>query len=270
MLRVAAHLSISFREYPFYERFQRAADIGFTAVEFMSPFDHDVDRIARAVKDASLTVVQFNFFNGDLAAGERGFASHPDQQERWRQEFTDNLQLAQRLGARQLTSLAGCVVPGLDRKTQLDCLVDNLGWATSHLEKAGIPMMLEALNPYENSGYLLTRSADVLGVLERVDSPWVKFQYDVYHMQRTEGDLVNTIRRDIETIGYVHIADNPGRHQPGTGEINYRFVLGALDEAGYEGYIGLEYVPLGSTEDSFEWLPREKRGGTFTADDLNL
>jgi len=269
MLRYSANISIAFKEYPFYERFQRAADIGFGAVEFMSPFVYDVAKIVEAVQTAGVRVVQFNFSDGDLAAGERGFASHPNQRDRWRAEFIKAVELAPRLGARQINSLAGCVVPGLDREAQIECLVDNFRWAASRLEQAGFPMMLEALNPYDNPGYLLTRSRDVLDVLERIGSDWIKFQYDVYHMQRVEGELTRTIRENVAKIGHVQIADNPGRHQPGTGEINYRFVLHALDDAGYEGYVGLEYVPLGSTEDSFDWLPRDKRISS-TADDLNL
>jgi hydroxypyruvate isomerase len=128
-----------------------------------------------------------------------------------------------------------------------------------YLEAAQIPLMVEALNIIDNPGYLLSTSKDVLTVLDALDSPWIRFQYDVYHMQRMEGDLVNNIRINIDRIGHVQIADNPGRHEPGTGEINYRFVLGALEELSYDGYIGLEYIPSGRTEDSFEWLPFECR-----------
>ena len=270
MLRYAAHLSIAFKEFPFYERFQRAADLGFSAVEFMSPFDYDVEQVAQDAQDAGVQIVQYNFFNGDLAGGDRGFASHPDKREQWRDWFLRALELVPRLDARQLTALAGCAVPGLDRETQIGCLVDNCQWAAAHLERVGMPMTLEALNPWEHRGYLLTCSRHVLELLARVGSPWIKYQYDMYHMQRVEGDLVRTIRENVDRIGHAHVADNPGRHQPGTGEINYRFVLRALDEAGYDGYVGLEYVPPGRTEDCFDWLPRAVRGVPSTADDLNL
>jgi len=269
MIRYSANINMAFREYPFYERFQRAAALGFAAVEFASPFTYDVEEIVQAVKKASVRVVQFNVLDGDVAAGERGFASHADRREQWRAEMLRGIEFGRRLGVRQVNSLAGRVIPGLDRQAQLECLVDNCRWAVPHLEKAGFPMLLEALNPYDNPGYLLTRSRDVLDVLERVGSPWVKFQCDVYHMQRVEGELVRTIRANIAQIGHIQIADNPGRHQPGTGEINYRFVLQAIDEAGYTGYVGLEYIPLGSTEESFNWLPFDKRVES-TAADLKL
>jgi len=269
MIKYAANVTIAFKEYQFYERFQRASDAGFGAVEFMSPFVYDVEEILRAVKAAGVKVVQFNFMDGDLAAGQRGHASHPDKVEAWREECERALELGKRMGVRQINSLAGIKLDGVSREEQIACLVDNLGWAVAKLKEAGLPMMLEPLNTYDNKGYLLGTSREGLAVLDRVNSPWVRLQYDVYHMQRMEGDLVNTIRANIDRIGHVQIADNPGRHEPGTGEINYRFVLGALDEAGYDGYVGLEYVPSGKTEDSFGWLPKDKRESS-TAADLNL
>jgi hydroxypyruvate isomerase len=270
MLIFSANVSLAFREYPFLERFQRAADLGFKAVEFGVPPGHDVHEIVRAVEDAGLHVSMFSFATGDLAGGERGFASHPDKVDWWRNELRAALDLAVRLDAGVLNALAGCVVPGLGREVQIDCLVANLKWAIPHLREAGVPAMLEALNPYEHRGYLLIRSAEVLSVLDRVASPWCKFQFDAYHLQRVEGDLVRTLRAHIDQIGYVHIADNPGRHEPGTGEINYPFFLQALEDTGYDDYVGLEYLPSGRTEDSFGWLPRDQRGGPTTTADLNL
>ena len=269
MLRFAANVSIAFKEYPFRERFQHAARAGFAAVEFMSPFAYDVEQVVAVVKEADLKVVQFNFLDGDLAAGERGYASHPDKQSLWRGELLRALELGQQLGVRQINSLVGTVLEGIGREVQMECLVENLRWAVPHLEEAGLPLMVEALNVYDNPGYLLTTSYEVLDVLDAVGSSWVKFQYDVYHMQRMEGDLVHTIRGCIDRIGHVQIADNPGRHEPGTGEINYHFVLAALEETGYDGYIGLEYIPSGKTEDSFYWLPFDKRKECAAAD-LNL
>lgn len=266
MLRYSANIALAFREYPFYERFQRAVALGFAAVEFMSPFVYDPEQIIQVAKEAGVRVVQFNFLDGDIPAGERGFASHPDKQVVWREELFRAIDLGKRLGARQINSLVGTELPGMTREEQIAYLADNLRWAVPHLEKARLPLMVEALNPYDNPGYLLTRSSEVLDLLKRVSSEWVKFQYDVYHMQRVEGDLVRTIRAHIARIGHVQIADNPGRHQPGTGEINYRFVLQALDEAGYDGYIGLEYIPLTTTVESLNWLPKDKRVQSTAAD----
>jgi len=269
MIRYAANVSIAFKEHPFYERFQRAADLGFGAVEFMSPFPYDVDDVARAIRSAGVQVVQFNVADGNIGGGARGFASHPQRRQEWRDEMLRGIDLAVKLGARQINSLVGCVIPGMDRELQINYLVDNLQWADQHLAAAKLPLMIEALNLHDNPGYLLQYSREVIDVMDRAESEWVMFQYDVYHMQRVEGDLVRRIREYLPRIGHIQIADNPGRHQPGTGEINYRFVLGALEEAGYDRYVGLEYGPLTTTEASFDWLPRDKRVAS-TAADLRL
>jgi hydroxypyruvate isomerase len=269
MLRFAANLTMTFKEYPFYERFSRAAQAGFGAVEFMSPFVYDVGQVVDAVEGAEVKVVQFNFLDGDLAAGERGYTSHPGKRAHWRERLLAALDLGQRLNARQINSLVGTIVDGVEREAQTTCLIDNLRWAAPHLEQAGLPLMVEACNLYDNPGYLLATSDAVMHVLTAVGSPWVRFQYDVYHMQRTEGELINTLRACRDWIGHVQIADNPGRHEPGTGEIDYRNVLAALEGMGYDGYVGLEYAPSGRTEDSFSWLPFDKRIECTSAD-LNL
>jgi hydroxypyruvate isomerase len=269
MLRFAANLTMTFKEYPFYERFAKAAEAGFGAVEFMSPFVYNVGQVVAAAEGADVKVVQFNFLDGDLAAGERGYTSHPDKQAVWREKLLEALDLAARLNARQINSLAGTVLEGVGREAQMACLVDNLRWAARHLEEAGCPLMLEALNLDDNPGYLLATSGAVVDVLTTVGSPWIRFQYDVYHMQRGEGDLINTMGACGDWIGHVQIADNPGRHEPGTGEINYRNVLAALEDMDYDGYVGLEYAPSGRTEDSFSWLPLDSRVAG-TAANLNL
>lgn len=269
MIRFAANLSMLFKEVPFLERFAKAVGAGLSAVEFMSPFDHDLDQLVAAVEQAGVRVVQYNFLDGNVAQGDRGFLSHPPKKQEWRESLEEAIELAARLKLRQLNSLAGNLLDNLSREEQIACLEDNLRWAIPRLQAAGLPLMLEALNNYDNPGYLLTHSWGVLEILRRVDSPWVRFQYDIYHMQRMEGNLVKTIRNNMDRIGHVQVADCPGRHQPGTGEINYRFVLKALEETGYDGYVGLEYVPLGTTEESLAWLPFGKRKES-TIDDLHL
>lgn len=266
MLRFAVNLTIMFKEYPFYERFARAAEAGFRAVEFMSPFVYDAEAVIAAAEAASLDVVQFNFMDGDLASGERGCASHPGSQELWREKLFEALDLGRRLKGRQINSLVGNLQEEVGREAQMSCLIENLRWAVPNLERAELPLMVEALNLDDNPGYLLSSSDQVLDVIEAVGSPWVRFQYDVYHMQRMEGDLINTIRACGDRLGHVQIADNPGRHEPGTGEINYRNVLAALDQTGYGGYVGLEYIPSGRTEHSLTWLPFERRIESSPAD----
>lgn len=269
MLRFSANLSMLFREASFVQRFNLAAQAGFAAVEFMSPFGYDLDEIAQAVSRTGLKVVQYNFADGDIAAGERGFLSHPDRVSDWRKRLRDAIDLAARLMPKQLNSLAGNLVVGRSREEQLAVLLDNLHWALPYLERAGLPLMLEALNSYDNEAYLLTHSWEVLEILDQVDSPWIRFQCDVYHMQRMEGNLTETLQKAISRIGHVQIADCPGRHEPGTGEINFSFVLSTLEKLGYRGYVGLEYMPRQSTEESLAWLPGHARVQT-TALELAL
>ena len=252
MIRYAANISMLFKEVPFPERFSRAAKAGFSAVEFWSPWEHDARELLAAVEEADVRVVQFNLPEGEL--GEGGFLSDPDRRNDWRESLVEALDLAARMGARQINAPAGVRLAGLTRQEQISCLEDNLRWAIAYLESSGLLLMLEALNAHENPGYLLTHSWEVLGILRRIDSPWIRFQYDVYHMQRMEGNLVETLRESLSRIGHIQVGDCPGRHQPGTGEINYPFVLRSLDELGYEGYVGLEYVPLGTTAESLAWL----------------
>lgn len=269
MLKFSANTSMLFTEVPFLDRFQRARDAGFGAAEFLWPAGTDLDDLVAAKEAASVDVALFNVNEGDLAAGERGFLSHPHRQEWWRDAFRQALGLAQRLGCRCLHTMAGNRLPGLSRQEQLACAVDNLRWALPQLEAAGITAMIEVLNLFDNPEFLLYHTSHAMELLDQIDTERVQFQFDAYHIQRMEGDLIATIREHVDRMGHVQIADSPGRHQPGTGEINYRNVLAALDDAGYAGYVGLEYVPLGTTEESLAWLPHAARR-TASVEDLAL
>jgi hydroxypyruvate isomerase len=269
MIRYSCNVSMLFKEVPFLDRFAKAREAGFAAVEFLSPFDCDLGKLVAAIERADLRVVQYNSLDGSLAQGDRGFLSHPLEKQRWCESLEEAINLAAELRPRQLNSLAGNLLSDDSRDRQIACLEENLSWAVPRLQAAGLPLMLEALNIYDNPSYLLTHSWDVLEILQRIDTPWVRFQCDVYHMQRMQGNLVETIRENIGKIGHIQIADSPGRHQPGTGEINYKFVLKALEDAAYDGFVGLEYVPLGTTEESLAWLPFDQRGGS-TANDVRL
>ncbi len=138
--------------------------------------------------------------------------------------------------------------------------IENLRRAAPLARAAGITLMIEALNTWESPRYFLDRSRLGLEIVREAGEPNVRFQYDCYHMQRMEGQLIETMTKNLEWIGHVQIADVPGRHEPGTGEVHYPNVLRALEAAGYGGYVGLEYRPSATTEDSLAWLPREARG----------
>ncbi|HXF63112.1 MAG TPA: TIM barrel protein [Caldilineaceae bacterium] len=270
MIHFDLNLSFTLRDRPLLDAFQQAADLGFDAVEFFWPAaDIELDAIVAAKEAAGVEVALFNMDAGNMAAGDRGFLSHPERRDWWREAMLRAIALAERLGCRRIHAVAGARLPGVERSEQIACAVENLRWALPHLERAGVVATVEALNAYDNPTFLITRMEQMLDICRQVNSPHVRCQYDIYHMQRMEGNLIPTLQEHLPWIGHVQIADAPWRHEPGSGEINFRNVLAALDEAGYSGYVGLEYIPRGSVEASLAWLPREARR-TATADMLRL
>jgi hydroxypyruvate isomerase len=259
MIRWCTNLTMLFREVPFLERFQAAAEAGFAAVEFSWPSGVDLDALVAAKEAARVEVALFNIDTGDVASGDRGFANDPAKRDWWRERTEVALVLARRLNAHRINALAGNEVLGLSRAEMLDCLCENLTWAIPKAAAAGVTLLLEPLNHFESPRYLLNRTIEAVEVIERLNSPQVKLQFDVYHAQRTEGNLTRLLQTYIERIGHIQIADSPDRHQPGTGEINWRFVLSQLEAYDYPGSVGLEYIPVPATLDSLAWLPFDKR-----------
>jgi hydroxypyruvate isomerase len=240
---------------PFTERFRRAADAGFGGVEFMWPGVEQVDAVAQAVKETGLEVALFNFDAGDMAAGDRGLAGVPDRRSQFRENVPVALELAARIGCPRLNALVGVHQPDRALETQLEVARENVAWAAEQALAQGADIMIEAVNSYENGPYLLDTTAKAISFLDAVGADNVKLQYDVYHMQRMEGNLAETISRVLPRIGHVQIADPPGRSEPGTGEVNYGFVLGLLERSGYGEWVGLEYNPTTpTTEESFGWM----------------
>ena len=270
-MRFCANVSILFKEVPFLERFRRAADAGFSAVEFWWPSGEDLGEVEAAIKDAELHVALFNFYAGDMPAGDRGLLSDPARQEGFRENVPAALELAQRLGCRRLNALVGQEIPGMSREEQLELARENVRWAAGLAAEYGVEVLVEAVNTFENGAYLLYRTDDAARFVKGVGAANVKLQHDFYHMQRMEGDLAPTLRRHIGRIGHVQVADSPGRGEPGTGEIRYPYLFGVLQELGYAGYVGLEYNPTTEkTEDSFAWIPKGLRGGDVRVEDLRL
>lgn len=255
-MKLSANLSMLFKEWPFLDRFERAAAAGFEAVEFWwPPSDVSPSDVVAAVKDSGVSVAMFNFNAGDMAAGDRGLLSDPARET----EFLDNvpvaLGLAERVGCHRLNALAGVAIPGLDRDRQLELARKNVAWAAERAAAAGVDVLVEAVNTFENGPYLLHRTDQALAFLDAVGAHNVEYQYDVYHMQRMEGNVAATLREHARRMGHVQIADSPGRGEPGTGELNFRFLFEVLAGSGYEGYIGLEYAPTtATTEASLDWL----------------
>lgn len=256
MPRFAANLSLMFTELPFPDRFAAAAAAGFQGVEFLFPYAFDKAMLADARAAAGVTQVLFNLPPGDWDAGERGIACLPGRVG----EFQDGVGLAldhaAALGCERLHCMAGIPPDTVARSVAIRTLVDNVRFAATAAGERGITIMVEPINGYDIPGYLLNRSADGIDLLDRVAMDNVRLQYDVYHMQRTEGELAATIERLLPRIGHVQVADNPGRHEPGTGEIGYAFLFDHLDRLGYAGWVGCEYRPAGDTVAGLGWAKR--------------
>jgi len=260
MLRFDLNVSILLREHPFLERFDHAARLGFGAVEFWWPPGEDPAAVARRIREAELEVALFNLDAGDMPAGDRGLLNDPARVEQLRASVPVALELAERVGCRRVNALAGHWRPGIDRASQLAFVRDNLAWIAEQAAQAGVIVMLEAVNSLQNGPYLFTSTAETLSFIDSLGASNVELQYDVYHMQRMEGNVVATLRERIDRIGHIQVADSPDRHEPGTGELNYRYIFAEIERSGYDGYIGLEYAPKRTSEESFDWLPADRRG----------
>lgn len=255
MLRFVANLGMLFTTWPLLERFQRAADAGFRGVEIWMPDEVEPVRIARAAAAAGVEILQFNLALGDYFGGERGLLALPGREEPFRDSIQDGLRHAELLGARQVNCLSGNRLGDVPLQAQMDCLQANLEWAGPILERHELQLNIEPLSELANPDYLFRRPSDLFALLDRLDLPRVGVQYDLYHAQLAEGNLVATLRQHLARVGHIQAADAPDRHQPGTGEIDYRYVFRQIEALGYAGHIGLEYAPLGSTDDSLRWLP---------------
>lgn len=261
MLKFDVNISILLKEVPFIERFGRAVSLGFGAVEFWWPSDAPLSDVAQQLERTGLKVALMNFDAGNMAAGERGFLNDASQRERFRAHVPVALEFAQQIGCPQLNALVGNALPNVSREAQLDLVRENLTWAADQAAQAGLGVVVESLNSFENTRYLLTNTAETLQLLAQVNRPNLKYQYDIYHMQRMEGNVIATLREHIGKIGHIQVADSPSRHEPGTGEIHYPHVFAALDALDYNGYVGLEYNPTTSSEASFAWLPPNRQHG---------
>ena len=259
MPRFAANLTIAFTEFPVMERFERAAALGFTHVEMLFPFHFDVDQIERELRRNRVALVLFDTDPGDWGAGERGYLCDPSRTERFQESVKEAIDVAKRLGTHRLNALAGLVPAGVSFEEARATAIENLRRAAPLAERAGLILMSEGLNTFDVPGYFLSTSRLGFELVEAVGSPSVLFQWDAYHMQLMEGNLINTVKQRVRQIGHIQFADVPGRNQPGTGEINFPNLFRAIDESGYDGYVGIEYKPLGGTEESLGWLPREAR-----------
>jgi hydroxypyruvate isomerase len=254
MPRFAANLTMLFTEKPFLERFDAAAAAGFEAVEFLFPYDFEAADIAAALTRNKLTLALHNLPAGDWGKGERGIACLPDRVAEFRAGVAKAITFAKALGAPKLNCLAGIAPAGADRALLTKTFVDNLAYAADELGKAGIGLVIEAINTRDIPGFFLSSTKQTLEILDAVGSPNLTYQYDIYHMQIMEGDVARTMETHLARIGHIQLADNPGRNEPGTGELNWPFLFAHLDRIGYTGFIGCEYRPKTTTEAGLGWF----------------
>jgi len=254
MPRFAANLSMLFTELDFLDRFTAAAQAGFRGVEYLFPYDYAVEEIRARLDGNHLQQVLFNLPAGDWAKGERGIACHPDRVEEFRAGVDKAIEYAKVLGNTQVNCLAGIVQLNVDPFVVENTLLDNLEYAANRLEDVGIKLVMEMINTRDIPGFYLNNTKQALDIREKVGSANLFLQYDIYHMQIMEGDLARTMESNLAAINHIQLADNPGRNEPGTGEINYRFLFEHLDRIGYRGWVGAEYKPLTNTKAGLGWL----------------
>jgi len=260
MPRLAANLSTLFKELPFPERFAAAARAGFDAVEYQYPYELKADELAARARHAGVRVVLHNMPRGDAALGEHGTASLPGREQRFRDDLERAIGYARAVDCPRLHCMAGVPAPGVDRKLAHQTYVANLRYAAKRLGEDGMTVMLEPLSAGTVAGCFLTGSAQAAQIVREVGADNVFVQYDFFHMQMMEGNLAATVERLLPVIGHIQLADVPGRHEPGTGEINFDFLLRHLDRLGYAGYVGCEYNPLGDTVEGLKWAQPYLRG----------
>lgn len=252
MPRLCANLTFLYNELDFLQRFGAAANAGFRGVEYMSPYEYPPDRLAAELAEHKLTQVLFNLPAGDWGAGERGIGCHPDRVGEFQDGVGKAIDYAKALGCAQVNCLAG-ICPDAPAERQRAAFVSNLKFAAMKLKEAGVKLLIEPINTIDIPGFYLTTSAQALEIIREVGSDNLYLQYDIYHMQIMEGDLARTIEANLGLIPHMQLADNPGRHEPGTGEINYGFLLERIDRLGYGGWIGCEYKPASTTDAGLGW-----------------
>ncbi len=258
MPRFAANLTMLFTEVPFLDRFEQAAKAGFEAVEFLFPYPYAVADLKDRLAANHLELVLHNLPAGNWEAAERGIACLPDRVSDFRDSVALAIEYGSALGVPQMNCLAGKAPDGVDDAALRQTFVANLRFAAAELKKAGIRLLIEPINTFDIPGFYLNRTAQAVSILDEVGSDNLFVQYDIYHAQRMEGELIATMQKHLARIGHMQLADNPGRNEPGTGEISYDHVFAALDRMGYKGWVGCEYKPATTTDAGLSWLQRAR------------
>lgn len=258
MARFCANLTMLFNEVDFLSRFKQAKQAGFEGVEYLFPYDFDKNQLAELLQENHLKQVLHNLPAGNWAGGERGIAILPDRITEFQEGVGLAIEYANTLGCTQLNVLAGVAPTNANKDALHKTFIENLKFAATQLKQAGIKCLMEPINYFDIPGFFVNKTQEAVDILNEVGSDNLFIQYDIYHMQRMEGEIVNTIKRNLSKIAHIQLADNPGRNEPGTGEINYPFIFRELDSMGYTGWIGAEYKPKATTEAGLGWFELNK------------
>jgi hydroxypyruvate isomerase len=254
MPRFAANLSMLFTDAPLVDRIDRAAKAGFDAVEVQFPYEVPAATLRDRLEASGIPMVLHNLPAGDWAAGDRGIACDPARQSEFRDGIARAIDYAQALGVRQINCLTGKPGASVSDVDTHATLIGNLGHAAERLAKADLRLLLEPVNTLDVPGFWLNSVDKALSIMDEVAAPNLFLQFDIYHAQRTEGEICATLSKHLPRIAHIQTAANPGRHEPGTGELDDAFVFAHLDKLGYSGWIGCEYKPATSTEAGLGWL----------------
>jgi hydroxypyruvate isomerase len=253
MPRIAANLTMLFTEYPFLERFDRAAAAGFTGVEFLFPYTESVDDVYNALVRNDLAPVLFNLPAGDWSAGDRGIAADPDRSEEFRLGIFNALQYASIIQPEVINCLAGKVP---DAVAARPVLIDNLITAAEQLDGIGIRLTVEPVNTFDAPGFAIPTTDAARKIIAETGHDNIGLQFDIYHAFRMGEDYEGFIREHRSDIAHIQIADLPDRHEPGSGSVDWESLFRTIDDSGYPGWVSLEYIPAGKTEDGFDLLRR--------------
>jgi hydroxypyruvate isomerase len=252
--RFAANLHFLFTEHAFLDRFAAAAAAGFRAVEFPDPYSYPLVEMRRRLAEHRLECVLINFPMGDRARGEMGLACHPDRRDEFRAGLPHAIELARGLGCPRLNCMAGRRPAGADPEELRRTLIENLRLAAGACAAAGLEMTLEPLNAVDWPDIFVSGSTQAVDLIGEVGAPNLGLQFDCYHLHVMEGNVAPQLERLLPVIRHIQIGDAPGRHEPGTGGIDYRALFSLLDGLGYAGWVGAEYRPSRRTEETLGWL----------------
>lgn len=262
MPKFAANLSMLFNEHEFLDRFTAAAKAGFAGVEYLFPYAYEAETLRNALAGNGMSQELFNLPPGDWEAGERGLSALPGREAEFRASVATALHYAEVLDCPRLHVMAGIVPAGTDQQACRDTYINNLRFAAAEFAKRDKILLIEPLNLRDNPGYLLSRQENAVEICNLVGAVNIKLQFDFYHCQIVQGDLIRTLEKLLPHIGHIQIAGVPDRHEPDTGEVNYAWLFDQIDALGYDGWIGCEYRPQGKTIDGLAWGRKWGLGAT--------